>query len=308
MLQSKLMEKRYREFTAPSCTAITTKAPTIAPIQITALDVALENMGAAQLLTLEDGREERHEFLTSIHVTKDGRMFEYEEKQLPRLCWEWVVAHRKYWQHNGIIYLEKQECTSNRPLERACLQIQVILESIFLTLYMQGNGPKPICISAKWWRREVGLPVGNGNREANKKESVAYYENLLGDEGKYNTRLWMQKWGKVDDIVEASLMVMAVKKNYKELIRPEFPTAHVETLTETRITSDKRLRLLPELPPASVKPEDFSIVELRRQYMDFKHRRKTGKTARQNQKLLKKNLKVRRSSQRKTKEQSDEEC
>ena len=255
---------------------------------ITAVDVALENIGLAQ--SYQDDYEgadvQIREVLSSVHSTPDGRLFEYEEAQIPRLCWEWVVAFRHYWQGSKIIFLEKQLSKRNIQKERACLLIQTTLEGIFLCLYQLGLGPKPVCNVAKWWRDAHNLPTTN-DHDQNKKNSVDKYESIYGRQKLTEMRM---KWDKVDDVAEATLMLLVVNKNYDELIDSRFPSKHVETPNETRIKAEDRLKELPKLPAhtlGELKPH-FSPVHLRRSYKEFVSRRKAGRKLRENEKVYKK--------------------
>jgi hypothetical protein len=251
---------------------------------ITAIDVAQENMGVAQSYFNCDGDVEVREILTSVHTTSDGRMFDYKEQQLGHLCWEWVVAHKGYWANSSVIYLEQQISKKNHQSERAGLLIQHILYSMFLTLYLTKGGPKPICNPACWWRGLMGLPI-TGDHDTNKEKSIALYQSIIPG-GKQKHSSLLQKWGKADDLVEATLMILAVSKQYDQLVVKEFPSLHSEAPNESRIKSSKRLKSLPDLenPPAN----RFNPLEMRRNYQEFKERRKNAPIVRRNDKLLKK--------------------
>lgn len=264
---------------------------------LTAIDVGLENMGIAQSY-LEDGVDNKdevmiREVLCSIHATIDGRLFEYEESQIPRLCWEWVVGFRKYWEKSRVVFIEKQFSKYNIQKERACLLIQTTLESIFISLYKLGIGPKPVCQVAVWWRRPHNLPI-TGDHDKNKRESIDKYKKIFGLR-KYNEL--EVKWDKTDDVVEATLMLLVLNHRYDEVNNNLFVSNHTETQTETRIKSKDRLQELPTLAAAHIPQPGandtitpgFNASNLRKSYKNFVSRRAESSKINSNERMYKRN-------------------
>jgi hypothetical protein len=272
----------------------TTMAATAGIRSLTAIDVALENMGLAQ--TYEDpdtGSRVTREILTSVHATADGRMYEYEEGQLVRLCYEWLATNECYWRGSKLVFLEKQWCENNNSKQRAGLFIQLTMESMFTMLYQMGVGPKPIVMKAEWWRGELGLPSTKNHAE-NKCKSQELFVKMFGQE-RFNSM--KSKWGKVDDIVEANLMLVVLERNYDKFVVPEFPSFHVETKTAMRIPKEDRMRALPAmtgLPCGCSKSSAASFntkppydpLALRRVYAEFTDRRKAAKNERRDKKVF----------------------
>jgi hypothetical protein len=256
-------------------------------MNFTAVDVGETNMFVAKMVNgvVVD------EALTTIHITQDGRLFEYQEGQIVTQCWEWVNTYRTFWQGSSLIYLEPQ-ISFHKGKERACLLIHTSLYSIFLTLFQMGVGPKPIIKTAIWWKREVGIQVGGHNttghsqdgatmnHDANKQRSIQHYETIYGKQVVQDLRL---KFGKVDDAIDTRWMLEALRKNYLTLIGPLFYSGHIEAPGQTRIKAEDRMRPLPTLNQNPT----FTPTELRRQYVEFVLRRKEAQKIRENNRLLK---------------------
>lgn len=223
--------------------------------------------------------------LTSIHVTKDKRLFEYEESQIVPLCWEWVVCFRKFWEKSSLIYIEKQ-ISYHRGRERGCLLIQFTLHSIFLTLHMMGKGPKPVTMRASWWKEQVGLEIGNhkgtDGHEENKLRSIALFKKK---KGMLAVDAISRKWGKVDDIVDVTHMLEALMIKHDELSHPFFHSNHKETPGIIRIKKEDRQRRLPTLMDPDT---DVDHCHLRNVYNEFKERRAKQATTRRNDNRMKK--------------------
>lgn len=251
-------------------------------MNVTAVDVGVENMGIGYTL----GGEIKEIALTTIHITKDKRMFEYEEKQVVPLCWEWVNCYRRFWEKSSLIYIERQ-MSFHRGKERGCLLIQNSLYSIFLTLYQVGRGPKPILREPTWWKKIVGIQVGDHARGAdghaeNKARSIELFKQ---QNGSLAIDQILRKWGKVDDVADVTHMLNALMIQFDELSSPLFYSNHKEAPGVTRIKKEDRLRRLPSLLD---KEEDIDPHHLRETYLEFKNRRRDEKTMRTNDKRIKK--------------------
>jgi hypothetical protein len=254
-------------------------------MNVTAVDTAQENMGIARM---RNGVIDM-EALTSIHITSDGRLFEYHESQVVPLCWEWVHTYSEFWRGSSLIYLEPA-ISFHKGNERACLLIHTSLYSIFLTLYQLGMGPKPIVKVAKWWKVHAGIEVGGhanandrgANHATNKIRSIEHYRKVFGQR---DIDELLQKWGKIDDIIDCRWMLHALVQEHDTLIGPNFYSNHVEAPNITRVRAEDRMRPLP--PLHQMHPPRFTPHELRRNYNDFVARRRLATQVRKNTRLLK---------------------
>lgn len=215
------------------------------PIIVSAIDPGSENMAIAQWNNgsfKEAGR--------SLHVTQDGRMFDLKEGNLSLLTLQWVMAHQDLWRESEFIYIEwqfskdKQHRKEGKEKERTCLLIKMALESIFLTLYMRGEGPKPVCKVAAWWKSRVGIEIGGSTHDGNKKRAVDVFRNHPETGGEEALQTIIKKFGakKYDDPVEARLMCLALKDEVPALRRQsnKFFSSHSEHRGKKRFKEEER--------------------------------------------------------------------
>lgn len=246
-------------------------------ICISAIDPAPENMAISQR---REGKF--YEAGRSIHITGDGRIFEWEEGACVQLTIQWAWAHRAYWKDSKFIFIENQ-FAKRKGKERACLLVRNTLESFFLTLYLLGQGPKPICEAAVWWKKRVGVEIGGDtDHERNKERALEVFRKhpLCGPAELKNLG---QKFGaKVDDAVEARLMCIALMNELPLLFEKgdKFFSAHKEHKGKTRFKEEERWL------PLSIE-EEKDPMSLRLAYSTSKQRLASGKKKRKDQKTLK---------------------
>lgn len=222
------------------------------PVIVSAIDPAPENMAIAQWRGVDGSFKEAGR---SLHVTQDGRMFEYRESNITLLTLQWVMAHQELWRDSEFIYIEWQFSKDQRrevargdpprggPGERACLLIKMALESIFLTLYMEGKGPKPICEVASWWKTRVGVEVGGSDHDGNKRRAIEVFRNHPETGGEGAIQMLKQKFGtKIDDPIEARLMCLALKSEVHNLRKNQdkFYSTHKQHEGKKRFSEDDR--------------------------------------------------------------------
>jgi hypothetical protein len=209
-----------------------------ATVIVSAIDPAPENMAIAQWR----GGGEFREAGRSMHITQDGRMFEYKESNITLLTLQWVMAHQDLWRESEFIYIEWQYA-KEKGRERACLLIKMALESIFLTLYMEGKGPKPICEVASWWKTRVGVEVGGSDHDGNKLRAIEVFRNHPETGGEGAIQMLKQKFGKkIDDPIEARLMCIALKNEVPNLRKnkDKFYSSHKQHGSKKRFSEDDR--------------------------------------------------------------------
>jgi hypothetical protein len=205
---------------------------------VSAIDPAPENMAIAQWR----GGGEFREAGRSMHITQDGRMFEYKESNITLLTLQWVMAHQDLWRESEFIYIEWQ-FAKEKGRERACLLIKMALESIFMTLYMEGKGPKPICEVASWWKTRVGVEVGGSDHDGNKLRAIEVFRNHPETGGEAAIQMLKQKFGKkIDDPIEARLMCIALKNEIHNLrkYKDKFYSSHKQHGSKKRFSEDER--------------------------------------------------------------------
>lgn len=254
--------------------------PTNKHIIVSAIDPGSENMAIAQWNNgkfKEAGR--------SLHVTQDGRMFDLKESNLSLLTLQWVMAHQDFWRDSEFIYIEWQfskDQSKNKEKERTCLLIKMSLESIFLTLYMRGEGPKPVCKVASWWKNRVGVEVGGSNHDGNKLRAIDVFRDHPETGGEAAIQHIIKKFGKKhDDPIEASLMCLALKDEVPNLRKQgcNFHSTHSQHNGKKRFKEEERW--FPLLSHAEPDP-----MCQRAAYAEFKDKRKDENKVRKQKRLL----------------------
>lgn len=209
-------------------------------------------------------------------------MFDKKEGNLSMLAIQWAMAHKDYWKDSEFIYIEWQfskdqsKRKDDRENERACLLIKTVLESFFLTLYLRGEGPKPICEVATWWKRRVGVEIGGSDHDGNKKRAIEVFREHPETGGEAAINALKNKFGhKIDDAVEASLMCIALKEEIGELRRREnkFYSKHSHHAGKKRFKEEDRW--LPLLIETETDP-----MKHRPAYLEFKKQRAEEKKKR----------------------------
>lgn len=247
-------------------------------IIVSAIDPAPENMAIAQWrdgVFQEAGR--------SLHVTQDGRMFEYKEGNITQLTFQWVMAHKNLWKDSEFIYIEGQFAV-RKGRERACLLVRMALESIFLTLYALGMGPKPVCEVATWWKSRVGVEIGGSDHDGNKLRAIEVFRNHPESGGEAAILALKRKFGdKIDDPIEARLMCLALKDEVPSLRerKDKFPSDHKQHGDKKRFSEEERWF------PILTHPESDPMTH-RAAYAAFKKKRSGERKDKRKKNLLQK--------------------
>lgn len=222
----------------------------------------------------------------SIHITGDGRIFDWEESQLVQLVIQWLLSHKKYWEGCEFIYIEGQ-FSVRKGKERACLLMRNAVETFFTLLYLRGEGPKPISESPKWWKDRVGVEWGGHlNKDAshaeNKKRALEVY--LKHPEGGIEqVKLLHERYGsEIYDPVEARLMCLALKSSTHELRGrgDKFYSKHKQQGEKKRFKEEERWL------PLYTQPEEDPML-LVPQYMTVKKQKRKKESTKLGKKLLK---------------------
>lgn len=255
--------------------------------KVSAIDIGVKNMGIAQ-----NSNGNVRACLTTIFATLDGRMYNYNEGQLPGLCRQWIATVRPFWEGSQLIYLERQ-FSKFWLWDRHCLLIEKCLESEFLTLHLEHPTiyPKPVCIDPKIWKRDMGVAVGSGSHYINKKLAIAEFIKIWGQEAFDHIE---RTWDKSDDVVEVTIQSEFIMRNFEKLYRPEIYLKHVEDVGShrNRFSEEERwIELKPLHPPPEGSVPPAAYVDLRREYILFYERQKKEEEHRKEKKMLKNDVK-----------------
>ena len=184
--------------------------------------VCTTDIGDNYMSTVGMGEER---VLMPMMATSDGRFFEWEEKMVQYLAWDYFCSTMHIWKGKHFIGIEKQLC-KNPQRNGHCLLIETCLKSYHLMAYQLGIGPKPISYQPKFWKKQVGIEEGEGIHSVNKVKSKEKYREVYGSIA-FN-KLLSEFDGKVDDVCEATLLRDYMLRIYDELVADgdRFPSSH----------------------------------------------------------------------------------
>lgn len=248
---------------------------------VCAIDIGYENMGICRN---SDGKIKT--MLGSIHCTSDGRLFEYVEGNIPMLCREWLKTTVDYWRGSHLISIERQH-SKNWKYDRVCLLVQISLESMLLALHAENPTLYPKVITPSkapvHWKRAVGVEIGGSDHDGNKIRGVEKFKEMFGlvEFKKF------EHYDKADDLCESALQTIWLMRDYDQLIGPLFYSGHIESNNQPGKPIKKEDRQV-LLSPLILTVSKYDPVQLRRDYLEFKNRRKTKKETTKNGKLMKK--------------------
>ncbi len=208
-----------------------------------------------------------------IIATKDGRKYKYEEAYVEQMVMNWVKDRwAAYFSKAIIVNIEKQMSNMSSQMERACIQIENALKTIFLCMIPYG-GPLYICEGPSKWKNRAGIEVGNNDigpipshfasgvyhppqynpcHKIHKQRSIDKFA-ALGKQGDPEVKRIQQKY-KYDlktDVKEAYFIMRGTRESlYLSLEEALVSSDHSAALSTNgdRKSLRKRERQIPHLP------------------------------------------------------------
>lgn len=184
---------------------------------------------------------------SSLLLRKDGKRYsKWEEKNGAQMCYYWIEERwEEYFSKAKVVILEKQMIKyseqhfyrSPQQFERACLYVEGCFRSIFFTKQMLLQGPVIVCMSPLWWKRAVGIQIGQH------KEYLSQKDVYLINKGRSRELFYrLKKQGdeeinklKIDittDEIESFFLLRALLSNLETKIKEGSKTSHHMKVTK----------------------------------------------------------------------------
>lgn len=268
-----------------------TGVPSLTPKRyIIGIDVGMINMGMA-VIDLADSCSTPYIEHSTLMLRKNGLKYaKYEEGIAHEMVYYWLQDRwNDFFSKAKLVVIEKQMMTKMLSIpERACLIIETALKS-FLWAYLALNGPHSVVVSPCWWKRAVGIEVGNHaisgtksyydksgfhqgnynpNRGINKERVKQQFERLIR-EGAEEERSVYAKYGSYlnIDMMEAYFIAKAGKQNIDKLMDVSLVTDNHSVYLSTngsmsKLSNEKRKFAVEPLtnPDLEMRYKDITVT------------------------------------------------